>query len=77
MADHRSDLLLAYGKAAGLDTCFSPVTAYHGALRVGQYQRFRLGVNQAKSVNTAYPEGRGAPDEVQKRLRPTACVCRG
>jgi len=36
--------LLAYGKVAGLDFCFSSVVAWHGAPRANQYHRSRLGV---------------------------------
>ena len=39
----QNEELLAYGKAARLDTCFS---------HAGQYQRSRLGVSQPKSVCT-------------------------
>lgn len=46
-------LSLASVKAARFDTCFSPVTAWHGAPRVGQCHRFRLGVRQQKPVYTS------------------------
>jgi len=42
--------LLSYGKAPGLDTCFSPVTFEQRAPRVGPCYHSRLGVNQPETV---------------------------
>jgi len=49
-------LLLAHGKAVGLNACLSPVTAQHWAPRASQYHRSRLWVSQSKSIYTTPAE---------------------
>ena len=49
-------MFLAYGEAAGLDTCFSLVKALHGASHADQYHCSRLLVSQPNPVYTSPPE---------------------